>query len=119
MARVLLLASLLVGCGDAPAPEAAATLTVRGVYVQPAYGGEAILVDHEAIPDRMPAMRMPFRLYTPALLDRLAQGAIVRLTLDSASLTVVDVETLPFDTTLELEPGPRGRGVGIVPDDGE
>lgn len=115
--RVLLaLLAVTVGaCADAPAePPASATLTVRAVYIQPMYGGEAMLVTHEAIPDRMPAMRMPFRLYTPALLDSLTEGAKVALTVDSASLEVIDIRVLPFETMLNLDPGDANGQGGIV-----
>ena len=107
----------LVACADAPPEPPSATLVVRGVYVKSMYGGEAMLVNHEAIPDRMPAMQMAFRLYTPALLDSLTEGARVALTVDSASLEVVDVRTLPFDTVLNLEPSRGdGRGGTVLPD---
>ena len=117
--RFFLLALVaLAACADAPAEPP--TLTVRGVYVQPMYGGDAMLVNHEAIPGRMPAMRMAFRVYTPALLDSLTEGARVALTLDSASLEVIGVETLPFETVLELAPGDgNGQGGIILPDLGE
>ena len=48
---------------------------LRGVYLQPMYDGAAMLVNHEAIPDRMPAMQMPMRVKVPGLLDGLAEGA--------------------------------------------
>ena len=114
---IVLLVLTAVGCADAPAEaDGGATLTVRAVYIQPMYGGEAMLTHHEAIPGRMPAMQMPFRLYPPALLDSLTEGARVRLTLDSASLVVIDVETLPFETVLELDPGDgNNRGGMVIP----
>lgn len=117
--RFLLLAlALLAACADAPTePAGPPTLTVRGVYVQPMYGGEAMLVNHEAIPGRMPAMRMAFRVYTPALLDSLSEGARVALTVDSASLEVIGIEELPFETVLELDPGDgNNRGGMVLPD---
>ncbi len=117
--RPLLLTVLvtLAACADAPADAGgSAKLVVRAVYIQPMYGGEAMLVNHEAIPGRMPAMQMALRLYTPALLDSLTEGARVALTLDSASLEVVGVETLPFETVLDLEPsGGNGRGGVVLP----
>ena len=119
MSRALLL-SLGVLAACAPEPEAVPTVEVRGVYVGPLYDGQAATVDHEAVADRMPAMQMAFRLYTPALLDSLTEGARVALTLDSASLEVVDVETLPFDTVLDLEPGDaNGQGGIVLPDTAE
>ena len=109
--RVFLLGLLaLAACSD-PAPTAS-TLEVRALYIEPAYQGEAILVNHEPIPDRMPAMRMALRLYTPRLLDSLTEGSKVTLTLDSASLDVIGIEELPFDTVLDLDRG--GDGGNIV-----
>ena len=101
-------------CADVPPDAEPAKLVVRGVYIQPMYGGEAMFVNHEAIPGRMPAMQMAFRVYTPALLDSLSEGARVALTLDSASLEVIDVETLPFETVLNLDPGDENGQGGIV-----
>ena len=121
MRPLLVLLVALAACADAPpADPPSARIVVRAVYIQPMYGGQAMLVNHEAIPDRMPAMQMALRLYTPALLDSLTEGARVALTLDSASLEVVNVETLPFDTVLDLEPGDvNGRGGIVLPDTGE
>lgn len=115
------LLALAAGCaGEPEPPPPAGSLLVRAVYIEPAFDGQAILVDHEAIPGRMPAMRMPFRLYTPALLDSLTEGARVALTLDSASLEVIDVRALPFETVLQLDPGDgNGRGGVVLPDLGE
>lgn len=116
-ALLVLLALALAACGDSPQPESpAATLTVRALYVESMYDGQAMMVNHEAIPDRMPAMRMPFRVTEPALLDGVPQGAPVRLTLDSTSLVVVAIETLPAGTDLDLhEGGDDGQGVVILP----
>lgn len=116
--RPLFLVALvaLAACADAPAADESAKVVVRAVYIQSLYGGDAMLVNHEAIPGRMPAMQMALRVYTPALLDSLTEGARVALTLDSASLDVVDVETLPFETVLDLEPsGGNGQGGIVLP----
>jgi len=120
MRSLALLLVALAACADAPpADPPPARIVVRAVYIQPMYGGQAMLVSHEAIPDRMPAMQMALRVYTPALLDSLTEGARVALTLDSASLEVVNVETLPFDTVLDLEPGDaNGRGGVVLPSTG-
>ena len=111
MARsaLLALAVALAACaGDAPEAEAPATVSVRAVFVAPLYDGAAATVDHEAVPGWMPAMRMDLRVASPALLDGLAGGDPVRLTLDSLSLEVVGVEPLPPGTALTLAPDAPG-----------
>ena len=90
----------LAACADAP-PDGP-TVAVRGVFVEPLFDGQAIRVDHEAVPGLMPAMRMALRTASPDLTDGLAPGDKVRLTLDSASLAVVAVEPLPAATPLVL-----------------
>lgn len=113
MRALLALALLAFGaCADAP-PDDGPTVTVRGVYVEPVFEGQAMRVDHEAIPGRMPAMAMDFRVDSPALLDGLAEGGPVRLTLDSASLKVLDVEALPAGTDLTLDSGGDGGAVFV------
>ena len=72
------------------------------------YDGAAMLVNHEAIPDRMPAMQMPMRVKVPGLLDELAEGALIEMTVDSASLDVISITELPEGTVLDLEPGEGG-----------
>jgi len=119
----LLAAALLLtvaACADAPDSTPAPAVTVRGVFLGPAYDGEAMRVDHEAIAGRMPALAMDFRVVSPELLDGLTEGDKVRLTLDSTSLAVRDVEILPEETDLELEPGEAGSTGGILlPDTGD
>ena len=115
--RILLLALVVGACAQAPEREPeTATLTVRALYIEPMYQGEALMANHEAIAGRMPAMRMPFRVYAPGLLDGLTPGTPVELTLDSVSLVVVAVQQLPPDTDLNLtDSGDDGRGVVILP----
>lgn len=101
MMRPLVVAAtlaLVAGCAEPEPP----TLQVRAVYLAPMYDGAAMRVDHEAIPDVMPAMEMPLSVTSPDLLADLAEGAIVQLTLDSASLRVIDIERLPDGTVLSL-----------------
>ena len=98
LAALLATVLLLAACAQ-PAPP---TLTVRGVYVEPQFDGQAALVDHEAIPGRMDAMRMGMRVQDPGAFDGIAPGTPVRLTLDSVSLAIVDAEALPVGTPLDL-----------------
>ena len=100
-ARAGWLALVVVAACAEPAPP---TVTVRGVYVGPQLGGQAALVDHEAIPGRMDAMAMAFRVVEPDAFEGVAPGTPVRLTLDSASLAVVAAEALPEGTALDLAP---------------
>ena len=108
--RWLPLLLALGACAEPPAPP---TLTVRALYVGPLYDGQAMQTDHEAVPGRMPAMRMAFRVRDPSALDGVPPGPVA-LTLDSASLVVVGVAALPAGTALDLDPGDGGRPGGIV-----
>ena len=106
---LLVLALTLAACAnDAPEADRSATLTVRAVFLAPLYDGAAATVEHEAVPGRMPAMRMDLRVADPALVAGLTPGDAVRLTLDSLSLEVVGAEPLPAGTTLDLEPDTSG-----------
>ena len=100
-ALIALCAAALAACADAP-PPGGPTVTVRGVFVEPVFDGQAIRVDHEAVPGLMPPMRMALRVASPGLADGLAPGDKVRLTLDSTSLAVVAVDPLPAGTPLVL-----------------
>lgn len=109
---VVLLA--LAACG-APAPEAPPTVEVRGVYLGTLYGGQAATVDHEAVGDRMPAMRMDLRVGDPDALAGLAPGDTAAFALDSASLTTVwGVRPLPPGTRLDLYDPEADTTSGIV-----
>lgn len=96
----LAVAVAVAACAE-PAPP---TIAVRAVYVGPRFDGQAALVDHEAIPGRMDAMRMGVRVGTPGAFDGIEPGTAVRLTLDSLSLAVVAAEPLPAGTALDLAP---------------
>lgn len=126
MARGVLiaLACLVIGCSD-PEPLDDAEIatfeetdfsddsdglelaTVRAVFLGPAFGGDAALVEHEEIPDRMPAMRMQVALERPDLIAGLEAGDKVTLTYrDYATgpgFVVTAIEPLPADTELDLD----------------
>ncbi len=107
----------LAACRGASAEDPGATVQIRGVYVQPVYEGRAALIDHEAIFGRMPAMRMSFKLYTPALLDSLSPGDKVRITLDSLTLTtILDIQQISPETMLDLSDGGSNHGGVLLPE---
>lgn len=97
---------LLSGCGgtDAPEPAEEPSYATRGVYVGPQYGGQAAVIDHEAIPGTMEAMRMTFRLDDPAVLDTLQPGDKVAFDLVDTERGYLarNLERLPDTTTLVL-----------------
>ena len=121
LALVLLVVAGLAAChSDAPEEDSRATVQIRGVYVRPMYEGQAAVIDHEPVFDRMPAMQMAFKVYTPALLDSLEPGDKVRITVDSVSLTTITaIEPLSPETVLNLYEGGGGRGGVLLPDTGE
>ena len=100
----LVLALVFAGCAErpaevedpAPAEETSASYTVRGVFLEALYDGQAATVRHEAVPDLMPAMTMDLRLADPALLDGLAPGDSIRFRLEDrgSGLQVTEIERL-------------------------
>ena len=90
---------------DATASES--ELTVRAVFVGSLYDGDAVMVEHEEIPGRMPAMRMPFMLERPDLISGLSEGDKVLLTIRNDEMgtgfAVTAIEPLPASTVLDLE----------------
>ena len=93
-------------------------LTVRAVFLAPAYGGEAALVEHEEIPDAMPPMRMQIALERPDLIAGLSAGDKVLLTLrefeTGTGFIVTAIDSLPPDTELDLE-GSEVDGAFVPP----
>lgn len=94
---VLAAAGLLAACADEPAPDA---FTVRGVYLGPAFDSAAAVVDHEAVPGVMDAMRMQLRVADRAELRGLRAGDKIRFTLadDGRGYAISDLTKLPPDT---------------------
>lgn len=82
-------------------------IQVRAQFLRAIYEGEAIMVDHEEIPDFMPAMRMPLMLERPDLISGLSEGDKVLLTIGNSSvgpgLIITAIERLPPETELDLE----------------
>lgn len=99
----VLLALALAACGNAaPAPEA--VVTVRAVFVEPLFEGQAARFDHEAVPGWMDAMTMPFAVSEPSLVADLPPGTKVEIQIDTtAGANVVAVERLPAATELRLQ----------------
>ena len=116
-ALLVLLAVAFGACSDAPAEDSSATVQIRGIYLRSMYDGQAAVLQHEPVYGRMPAMTMPFKVYTPALLDSLEPGTKVRITVDSLSLTtIVGIEPLPAETVLNLYDEGEGRGGVLLPE---
>ena len=95
-----------------PAADAAAdasdeptSYTVRGIYVGPVFDGQAMRVDHEAIPGFMEAMTMDLEMAAPNVIDGIEPGDKIQFTLKVREYDIVveSAETLPPDTELELE----------------
>lgn len=99
-AALLLMVAVFAGC----AGEKGQTYEVRGIYIGPDFQGEAIKVDHEAIPGYMDAMEMSFKLRDRDMLTPIKPGDKIRFTLlvSDGSSTVQDIEKLPDDTPLKL-----------------
>lgn len=109
---LLLLALALPACASEEAVPP--TVEVRGVYVRSLYDGQAAEIDHEAVGNRMPAMRMDVRVADPAVLADLRPGDTAAFALDSASLTTIWAATpLPLGTPLRLY-DPEADTLGFV-----
>lgn len=70
-------ALLLAGCQSVPNPLPSSSATmheVRGRVVERRAEGPSLVVEHEAIPDYMPAMTMAFAVKDPRVLDGLEPG---------------------------------------------
>ena len=123
MRSLVFLGLLLVGAGCAERPaepnapaadETSVSFTVRGVFLGLRYDGQAASVDHEAIPDFMPAMQMDLRVTDPTLLDGLEPGDKIRFRLEDRGigLGITEIERLPEDTVLDLLPEANVDSVG-------
>ena len=116
MTRALASLAVLFVAGCASEPEVPPPVEMRGVYLGPRFDGEAASVDHEAIGDRMPAMRMDVRVGDPSVLDGVAPGDTVVFRVDSVSLTTIwGGEPLPPGTTRDLyDPEADTSGAQLV-----
>ena len=105
IAALLLVALTLAACRSEEAP---VTYDVRGVYLGPQFNGDAALIDHEAIPGYMEAMRMPFRVEDPALLQELEPETAIafRLVVKEDGSYIDRIERLPDDALLRLADTP-------------
>ena len=75
----LVIALLIFACGEGREPS---TWEVRGTVRDVAPGGHQILIEHEAIPDLMPAMTMNFDVANPVSASQLRAGEPVVFTLE-------------------------------------
>jgi protein SCO1/2 len=93
-----LLLTLLTACGSGTEHYAALGV-VRDVNLE--YG--QVLIEHEDIPDLMPAMTMSFDVPDRALLETLARGQAIAFTVafDGRSYRVVKVDVLAEDAAAE------------------
>lgn len=123
-ARLLLFALLLAasGCTEPTAPPQPTPLEagtasdarpdsippgfpVRGVYLGVLYDSAAAVVNHEAIPGVMNAMRMPIRVADRAELRGLREGDKIHFRLadlDGHGFRMSEIEPLPPETPLVL-----------------
>ena len=97
-------ASLAAGCGPSDAP---VQHTVRGQVVRVSDGGRSLVVDHEAIPGYMDAMRMTLPVQDAAQSRGLEAGDRIRFELfvSGSRALIGGVEELPPGTSLELATG--------------
>ena len=80
---------------------------VRGRVVGFAYNGEAVVVEHEAVPGYMQAMRMTLRPESRILLQDVEAGDVIafRLVVPEHDASYIDeIEVLPPETELDLPP---------------
>ncbi len=106
-------ALLLLACDVAQHSQKAQTFRVRGVVQGVAPAQKQAVIEHEAIPDFMPAMTMNFDVPNPAVLKTLSEseGQVVEFTLQvrERSFRIVDARALAADAKL------AGRS-GLLPD---
>jgi protein SCO1/2 len=102
-----LLALALCACGEAPAPEVHAA---RGRVVEVRRAGSEIVVDHEAVPGHMEAMRMTLAVADPAQARALSPGDKIgfELVSEERGSWLRGISLLPPDTPLELADEPGG-----------
>ena len=94
---------MLTAC-EAP-PEETAVYELRGRYIAPAFNGEAAIIEHEAIPNGMQAMRMSMRVADHAEWTGISGGNAVQFDLVTTSDDLVFIRNpilLPDTTTLMI-----------------
>lgn len=79
---------------------------MRGQVVRVVDAGRTVIVDHEAVPGRMEAMRMTLPLQDPSRSASLEAGDKIRfdLTISRGRGSMGSFEKLPPDAALELAP---------------
>jgi protein SCO1/2 len=97
-------AILLSACG---AGDETVQHSVRGEVARVADGGRSLVIDHEAIPGYMDAMRMTLPVQDAAQSQGLEAGDRIRFELfvSGRGARIGRVEKLPADTALDLAMG--------------
>ncbi len=105
---VALLLLILGGTACGGAEQEAPAYAARGQVVRVESAGQQVVLDHEAIPELMGAMRMSLAVAEPAEARALAPGDKIAFELVDAprGAYVRGIEKLPPETVLELAGGP-------------
>ena len=62
-----------------------------GKVVEIDHSAARLVIDHEAIPGYMSAMKMPYSVSSPDLLDHVEPGMVIKFKIDRKNNTVVDI----------------------------
>lgn len=110
---IMIVLTTLAACGEGAVD--AETYEAKGIYLGTAFGGEAIVVDHEEIPGYMDAMRMTLRIDDPSVVQELEVGDSIafRLVVEEGTSFVDNVRRLSSDSPLEV----TGTGESARPAD--
>jgi len=116
---------MLVSCGQQPAgtkggseklEETLRVFTVNGIVKETEHADNTLIVEHEAIPDFMPAMTMPFKVKNPVELEGLQPGNAIKFRLSVAENRswIDQIRKIDALTQNELPPRPAIRVVREV-----
>ncbi|MDA1273959.1 MAG: SCO family protein [Verrucomicrobia bacterium] len=111
-----LVSVILVACGQQSAgtksgsetlEETIRVFTVNGIVKETEHADNALIVEHEAIPDFMPAMTMPFKVKNPVELEGLQPGNAITFRLSVAENRSWIDQIRKVDALTQNEPPPR------------